>query len=451
MTLDPTNSASPPRRAGSLRRRLIATALVWVVIAVPMGGVALAYAFREVVNHNFDERLTDTLLLLIGATESQADGSVVIARPLSDPRFEKVYSGWYWLIAYGDRQLHSRSLWDLALEPQPESVSGVPRLRTMRDALGHELRVAEQTVTMPGVGTPVTFAVAGDLSSLREEVRGFDRLLWSALLVLSAGLVIAIVVQVTVGLRPLRRVAAGIEQVRTGAKPSLDPVGLHEIDTLVSQINTLIEQDRRLVERARANAADLAHSLKTPLALLRTSFNDEQDERLRYVRTIQRTIEWQLARAASTGPLQGVRTEVASVAHALVGGMRKLHAARGLKIDASVADNVRFAGDREDLEEMLGNLLDNACKWARARVHLTALRNEQQVVIQVEDDGPGMTDVQAHMASERGRRFDERIEGQGLGLAIVQDLVALYGGDLHIDRASLGGARVTLRLPAAFG
>jgi signal transduction histidine kinase len=284
---------------------------------------------------------------------------------------------------------------------------------------------------------------------LRDETRNFNRLLWSSLLALAAGLVLAIVTQVTIGLRPLRRVADDVESVRAGRKSSLDAVGLQEIDTLVAQVNTLIEQDRRLVARARANAADLAHALKTPLALLRTSFDDEHDERLQHVRAIQRTLEWQLARAASTGPRQGVVTELKAVAEALGAGMRKLHAARGLEITIDVADHIRFAGDAEDLEEMLGNLLDNACKWARSRVRLTAARLDDRIAIDVADDGPGMTEAQAASASERGQRFDETIEGQGLGLAIVRDLAALYGGTLQIGSATLGGTKASLQLPAA--
>jgi signal transduction histidine kinase len=451
MTHDPTSETLAPRgpwRVRSLRRRLVITALVWVVIAVPIGGFALAFAFREVVNNNFDERLTATLLLLIGSTEGTADGEVAVARPLTEQRFQEIYSGWYWVITHADQRLHSRSAWDLPLAPKAANISGVPRLRTTGDSLGNQLRIAEQTVAIPGVTAPVTFAVAGDLAGLQNEVRGFDRLLWLSLLALAAGLALAIVTQVTIGLRPLRRVADEVESVRAGRKQSLDEVGLHEIDRLVAQVNTLIDQDRRLVERARANAADLAHSLKTPLALLRTSFDDENDERLQHVRAIQRTIEWQFARAASTGPRQGVVTEVKAAAEALGAGMRKLHAARNLDIVIDVAADIRFAGDTEDLEEMLGNVLDNACKWTRSRVRLNAVRVNDKLRIEVTDDGPGMTAAQAAIASERGQRFDENTDGSGLGLAIVHDLAAIYGGSLQLGRSTSGGTLATIVLPA---
>jgi signal transduction histidine kinase len=318
----------------------------------------------------------------------------------------------------------------------------------MRDALGNDLRVAEQTVTIPGANTPVSFIAAGDLDELHDEVRNFNRLLWSSLLALAVGLILAVVMQITIGLRPLRRVAEDVERVRTGRKQLLDAAGLHEIDTLVTQVNTLIEQDRRLVERARVNAADLAHSLKTPLAVLRSSFQDHEDERLEQVHAIQRILERQLARAASTGPRHSVITDVREVAEALGTGMRKLHAAHDLDITIDVPADVRFAGDSEDLEEMLGNLLDNACKWARRRVHLSARRAGHNITIEVADDGPGMTDAQAATASERGRRFDESTEGSGLGLTIVNDLTSIYDGTLELGRCAWGGTLVTLVLPS---
>jgi len=435
-------------RVRSLRRRLIVTALVWVIIAVPLGGFALAFAFRDVVSDNFDERLTATLLLLMGSVEAGPDGTVMVARPPTDQRFQQIYSGWYWVITQRGLRLHSRSTWDLPLDPHPRAVSGTPRLRSMRDALGNDLRVAEQTVTIPGAHTPVTFVAAGDLDELHEEVRRFNRLLWSSLLALAVGLILAVVMQVTIGLRPLRRVAEDVERVRAGRKQLLDTAGLHEIDKLVTQVNTLIEQDRRLVERARVNAADLAHSLKTPLAVLRSSFHDDDNERLEQVHSIQRILERQLARAASTGPRHSVTTDVREVAEALGTGMRKLHAGRDLDITIEVPADVRFAGDSEDLEEMLGNLLDNACKWARSRVYLSAGRAGQTIIIEVADDGPGMTDAQAATASERGRRFDESTEGSGLGLAIVNDLTSIYDGTLELGRSAWRGTQVTLVLPA---
>lgn len=435
-------------RLRSLRSRLFVAAILWLVIAIPVGGIALSLSFRTVLANNFDERLQTTLLLLMGAADQSADGAIVLARPINDPRFNQVYSGWYWMIRHEDRTLRSRSTWDLPLKPRAAKVSGAPSFRYDSDLQGHSLRLAEQTVRLPGARSATTFAVAGDVAELHREINHFNRLLWLSLSALALGLIAAIAAQVTVGLRPLRRVAADVAQVRSGIKQRLNESGLSEIDTLVSQVNTLIEQDREQLKRARANAADLAHSLKTPLAVLRSSLN-ESDERFEHVVAIQRTVERQLARAASAGPRESARTHMAEVIGPLISGMRKIHADRHLIIEAGAVSAARVAVDREDLEEMLGNLLDNACKWASSRVHMTVTTHGRVVQVQVADDGPGMTQVQAMLATERGRRFDNSVQGSGLGLAIVEDLAALYAGSLHLNRSEWGGTEAVLQLPAA--
>ena len=236
----------------SLRARLLLTALSWAIVAIPLGGVALALSFRSVIAEKFDDQLDSLLLLLIGSAETTPAGEILIARPLSDPRFQQAYSGWYWAIRSGDETvLRSRSLWDLPFNPDDAPVSATPRRRTIPDLLGAELRVAEQTVTLPGVPSPVTFAVAGDLASLHEEARDFNRLLWLSLLALGAGLVLAVATQVSLGLKPLRRVAQDIERIRTGDARQLSNTGLREIDALVHEVNTLIDQERAQLERAR--------------------------------------------------------------------------------------------------------------------------------------------------------------------------------------------------------
>lgn len=436
---------------GSLRSRLLLAALSWVVLAIPIGGAALGLSFRSVAVQNFDNQLGSMLLLLIGSAEATPEGDVVIARLFNDPRFQQVYSGWYWAIRYGaDAELRSRSLWDLPFHVNDAPASAAPRFRTVRDFQGADLRVAEQTVVMPGVRYPVTFALGADLASLRDQTRDFNRLLFISLLALGAGLVLAIVTQVTFGLRPLRRVATGVERIRAGEVHRLENTGLREIDALVDEVNALIEQDKAQLERARANAADLAHALKTPLAVLRSSSSGEgRIEQLEQLDSMQRIIDRRLARAASAGPRRGATAAVTTVLQALVDAMRRIHAERNLMIEFRVEGAPMFAGDAEDLEEMLGNLLDNACKWARTRVSASAQLQDGRLSIAVEDDGEGLSIAQSALAPERGRRFDESAPGSGLGLGIVSDLAQLYGGALELTRADLGGVRATLHLPAA--
>lgn len=424
-------------------------ALAWVAVAIPIGGGGLALSFRNTLADSFDERLTSLLRILLGSAEIGPSGAIVLARPIGDPRFEQVYSGWYWTISHDSRNaLRSRSLWDLEFAAKQAPVSATPRLRNVQDALGKRLRVAEQTVDLPGIAVPVTFTVAGDLASLEEDARDFNRLLWLSLIVLGAGLVLAVLAQVSFGLRPLRKVTANIERVRVGAAQTLKTTGTRELDTLVEEINTLLDQNRRTLDRARANAADLAHALKTPLSVVRSAMAQEHSEDLVHVEAMQRIIDRHLARAASAGPRRGVTTAVRPVVEALMRGMAKIHSERALSFDTHVADGAIFAGDAEDLEEMLGNLLDNACKWARSRVAIRVATQSQRLQVSIEDDGPGISAEQQSLSVERGQRFDEATPGTGLGLAIVTDLAALYGGALALGASPLGGAKAELQLPA---
>jgi signal transduction histidine kinase len=428
---------------------LFVAALVWLAIAIPLGGVALALSFRAVTAEDFDDRLQDLLLMLIGSAEVHATGDIALARTFPDPRFEQVYSGWYWVVDDGDKTLHSRSLWDQPFPLEPRTGSTQVIKRTFVDAAGADVRIVERTVELPGASRPVTFAVTGNLKEVQSEVRSFDRLLWLSLIVLGAGLLTAVASQVAIGLRPLRAVAREIDRIRTGQQTHLNATGLREIDVLVEQINTLIDHDRQQLERSRGNAADLAHALKTQLAILRSSFKGhEHDEQRAQLDTVQRLIDRQLARAASAGPRPGLATEVGPILHALIEGMRRMHAGRQLALSYECPHGLSFAGDAEDLEEMLGNVLDNACKWARTRVDARALLAGNRLRITIDDDGPGMNETEAQRSTERGQRFDEKMPGSGLGLAIVSDLTEMYRGGLDIARSPLGGTRVTLELPA---
>jgi signal transduction histidine kinase len=444
-----TRPSPPLRRIGSLRVRLFVAALVWLAIAIPLGGIALAVSFRTITAEDFDDRLQDLLLMLIGSAEVRPSGEIALARSFPDPRFDQVYSGWYWIVVSGDQTLRSRSLWDQPFPLEPRTASTQAIKRTFVDAAGADVRIVERTVELPGASHPATFAVTGNLEQLHAEVRSFDRLLWLSLIVLGAGLLLAVASQVAIGLRPLRAVAREIDRIRIGQQSHLSATGLREIDVLVEQINTLIDHDRKQLERSRGNAADLAHALKTPLAILRSSFQGpEHDEQRAQLDTVQRLIDRQLARAASAGPRPGLAAEVEPILRALIDGMGRMHAERRLELAYESAPGLRFAGDTEDLEEMLGNVLDNACKWARTRVRASAAVAGNELRITIDDDGPGMNDIESQRATERGLRFDEKTPGSGLGLAIVSDLTQMYGGRLEISRSPLGGTRVALQLPA---
>lgn len=446
--------ADPPapmrRITKSLRSRLLWSALVWVVLASIAGGWALTYSFRTTAQDAFDARLTSLLNVLIGLAEIDPAGELRLARSIGDPQFERVYSGWYWLVsADAKTSLRSRSLWDLELSISAPAVSATPSLSTGEDSLGRGLRIAAQTVSLPGYSRPITFVVTGDLEALRAEYRQFDWMLRIALGALGLGLIGAVFAQVHFGLRPLRRLAHAVEEVRTGNADRLPSSGTRELDLLVDEVNSLIEHNRHIVERARASASDLAHALKTPLAILQATqpgTGESAQEQREQIEAMERIVSRHLARAAAVGPGRHAQTKIASIIDDLTRGLNRVHADRRLQVTSNVDAEIGYAADREDLEEMIGNLVENAYKWAHSRIDIAARNEPNALLLIVEDDGPGI-EGDPTRAMQRGTRLDETTPGTGLGLSIVTDLAALYGGNLKLASSSLGGLRAELALP----
>ncbi len=434
----------------SLRSRLLVGALIWVACASIAGGWALSYAFRSAAEDAFDARLTSLVSVLIGSVDADRNGQLTLARGIGDPQFEQVYSGWYWLVA--DRagvRLRSRSLWDLRLEVPDTPVTATPRVMTTHDPLGREIRVAVQTVLLPNAASPVTFLVSGDGETLRSEIRRFNVVLRSALAALALGLLLALLAQIRFGLRPLERLVHEVEAVRTGKSSQLSPLETTELDALVTEVNSLIAHNREVVERARASASDLAHALKTPLAVIKSLETDGEAarERRQQIAAMERIVTRHLARASAAGAGRHRALALSPIVDEIAHGLQRVYAERDLLIRNELAADLAYPADQEDLEEMLGNLLENACKWATHAVRVRSRRDAGQLCIIVEDDGPGIPDEHAHQAIARGVRLDEKTSGTGLGLAIVTDLATLYGGELALARSELGGVKAELKLP----
>ena len=259
---------------------------------------------------------------------------------------------------------------------------------------------------------------------------------------------------------PFRTLRAGLSLVRDGRSRSIDGEYPSEVQPLVNDLNALLEERERAVARALTTAGDLAHGLKTPLAVLAqeaelaaAAGHHELAATLgQLVERMRRQIDYHLARAratASTGAAPGLRCAVLPSVEGLVRTMRRLHAGRDLTIDTEVSPAHQIRGRREDLEEMLGNLLDNACKWARSRVAISSSIHDTKLSISVDDDGPGLDPSMRAQVLQRGVRADQQVGGSGLGLAIVSDLAELYGGSVTLDTSPLGGTRARLRLPGA--
>ncbi|MEQ9144381.1 MAG: ATP-binding protein [Parvibaculaceae bacterium] len=460
-------------RLDSLAFRLTAAAGLWLAIVLIAGGIGLASLFRQSVEASFDENLDVILESLIATVEVGDDGQLSLSRPLSDPRFQRVYSGWYWQVrvagdgkseAEGGKQvsLRSRSLFDQALHTPSRSYYGKepPRDELMTGrTLGPEnqpLRVVERQVRVPGLDAPISFAVAGDMSKLEEEVGNFTGLLAGALIVMGLGILVALLIQVRYGLRPLERVRRGLHDIRTGEATRLTGDFPSEIEPLALELNSLLDYANDVLERARTHVGNLAHALKTPLSVLANESRRKDDPLAKTVAhqtgLMRQQIEHHLARArtAANARVLGASTPVEPVLDALTRTLSRIYQERNLDVSSDVEAGLAFKGEAQDLEEMVGNLLDNACKWAKTTVAVSATRADGKMPmlrIRVEDDGPGLPEEKRALVLERGTRLDEAVPGSGLGLNIVGETAELYGGTLSLLESEQGGLRAELLLP----
>ncbi|MEP0451673.1 MAG: ATP-binding protein, partial [Roseibium sp.] len=321
-----------------------------------------------------------------------------------------------------------------------------------------EVRVRQQRIGLGSAEFIIT--VAAETAGFRADVRDFANQVVLTLVVIGAGLVGAVFLQVRVGLRPLVRLRTSLGEVRRGEADEIDENLPVELAPLAVELNALIHSNREIVERSRTHVGNLAHGLKTPLSVIsneaRTAagpFADKVGEQAEIMSTqIQHHLE--RARMAAQRRVIGVSCEVEPILSRLTRAMSKIYRERDVELEGAMPDGLRFRGEQQDLEELAGNLLDNACKWANSRVvvHVRQLQHGEATrelfELAVEDDGPGLSQEERREAVKRGRRLDETVPGTGLGLSIVADLAGLYGGRLELDRAEIGGLRARLILPS---
>jgi len=435
---------------GSLARRLVLLSCVWIGLGLVASGIALSLAFRRSVEASFDVRLEALHHALVATLETDAEGALRVGRVLPEPRFAKVFSGWYWQVTDADGTIlaASRSLFDTTL-PSTKTAGGA---RWSEGPRGMRLRLVSRRVTLPRRPAPVVVSLAADDAEARAEVAHFERWLVGCLGVLAAGLVALVALQVRLGLRPLRELDRSLARVRSGEASRLSDAEVSEVAPLVDSWNALLARDAETVRRARTHVGNLAHALKTPLSLLRAEASaipgESGDAIRRHLASMEQRIEHQLARAAAAGPgaVPGRGTPVADCLASLARMFERLHPEKRITLDA--ASGLVFPGEREDLEEIAGNLFENACKWATREIRASAGRGADAALeIAVEDDGPGRSDDELAAARVRGTRLDERVPGSGLGLAIVEDVAGLYGGTLELGSGTLGGLRAVVRIP----
>ena len=453
--------------ASSLALRLFLSATAWTVVILVATGVILSSIYHDAVERSFDRRLgvyLRTLVADVAAPEQSADRG---APTLGEPQFELPLSGWYWQItpldAVKPEIRSSRSLWDTGLNRlRDEDATTSPDGTRRGYAVGPDeqrLRLLERSVDL-GEDGRYLIVVAGDPQEIDDETHAFDRALVVTFATLAVVLLLITMFQVRFGLAPLKRISEALAAIRAGTAERLEGRFPVEIAPLARETNALIDANREIVERARTHVGNLAHALKTPLSVVINEAAGREDllaakviEQANIMRDqIARHLE--RARLAARLKVVGSVTDIVPIVTALTRTMEKIHQGRGIAIDLDAPTEVRFRGERQDLEEMVGNLVDNACKWAQMRVSVEVVAERPDgaaptaVRIIIDDDGPGLNPGQRDQVARRGLRLDETKPGSGLGLSIVLELATLYGGNLQLGNAPIGGLRAELVLPA---
>ena len=458
------------RGAGSLVARLVGLAAVWCLLLLAAMGVALTLFFDRAAVSRFDTDLADLANGLYAGAGVEADGTVS-PPPITDDRATRAYSGKYWQIADlpGDGRLHalarSRSLWDQVLNGPASVVAAAkahPGAPVYYDTSGpaqdgHEtLRAVALLAYLPGHAAPVVFMAAEDRAPMNRDERRFAWTTAAALVLLGVGLVGAVVLQVAVGLTPLFAMRREVAAVRQGRAQRLGGGYPSELAPLAGELNALLDYNQEVVERQRTHVGNLAHALKTPISVMlaeaeRTpgplsAIVDRQAE------TMRRQVEHHLrrARAAARSQGSGERTSMAEVLDEIARTLERIFQTRGVEVDWEADEALDFLGERQDLQEIAGNLMENACKFCRSRVRVNAAPSVPgRLCLTVEDDGPGLDPEQARTVLKRGARLDESAPGSGLGLSIADELARAYGGSLVFGGSTLGGLRIDLDLPRA--
>jgi signal transduction histidine kinase len=459
-----------PARSPSLVRRLVVLAAVWSLAVLAVAGVSLSLYFDHTATVRIDDGLAQAVDgLLAGVT---VEGGVLTPPVASDPLDQRAYSGQYWEVAVPDGagglrgMLRSRSLWDRAISPPPGGDALLARMQgkaQFYDSVGpmdQPLRVEALQARIPDYPAPVVFMAAKDRTPLNRDIRTFITTIVAALGLLAVGLIVAVIVQVRVGLRPLFALRREVADVRTGRRERLTGAYPSELEPLAHELNALVAHNQQVVDRQRTHVGNLAHALKTPLSVILTEAGqrggDLADVVERQASIMSQQVDHHLrrARAAARTPGFGERTEVCPVVEELARALERIFHDKLTHIDLDCPDGLWFPGERQDLLEMAGNAMENACKWCQRRVRVTCLAPRGAPFVfrlVVEDDGEGLAADQHEAVLRRGERLDESAPGSGLGLSIVDELARAYGGGVTLGASPLGGLRVELTLPRTDG
>ena len=452
----------------SLVLRLVRGAIIWALPLLLVTALTLTWLYRNTTYRSFDDPLVSAVTALIATAEVQ-DGSLTLTREPLDPRYQRALSGRYWLVGFlqDDGVIvpisASRSLLEATLVLPPTAVTQLQiqqgaeiRARTSGPDTDEPLRLVARQVVLPNMNAPVVVVAAADSRAASRSILSFALTALGLMLLISLGLITAVVTQVRSGLKPLFDLRDRVADVREGRLGQVDGVYPTEIQPLATELNSLISHNKDVVERARTHVGNLAHALKTPLAVLQneaqSSKTTPSDIVSRQTETMKKQVDHHLrrARAAARGQAIGVSTDVTDTLEALARTLARIYGRKNIDFDIDLMEGLAFRGEKRDLEEMAGNLMDNSCKWTKTALALRSFvdpEDETNFVVTVSDDGPGMAADKYVEALKRGARLDEATPGSGFGLAIVDDLAKAYKGSVKLGKSDLGGLKVVLTLP----
>jgi two-component system sensor histidine kinase PhoQ len=441
----------------SLSARVSLSAGFVLAIFVILTGIALDRAFHDSARSARQDRLQAQLYLLMAAAEVDARGTLSMPAALAEAKFSLPGSGLYADVSDGAGAEVWRSASAVGVVPpfQSHLRAGENRFDELPDTAGQPFYVQSLGVNWASGGArhAFTFSVSEDLAEFNAQLGRYRRSLWGWLGAMAALLLLAQAAVLRWGLLPLRRAAGELAAIEAGRQEQMKGVYPREVKQLTDNLNTLLVHERASQKRYRDALADLAHSLKTPLAVMRgalaggpASLATTVEEE---VVKMDRIVQYQLQRAATAGPSSRLAAPIAirPVAAKIVASLAKVYRDKAIAASIAIDDTAAFRGDEGDLMELLGNLLDNACKWCRNTVRVS-VEQDGGLVITVEDDGPGVDEGEARQLLQRGVRADQTVPGHGIGLAVVRDIVAAYQGEIAIGRSPLGGAAVRVALPA---
>ena len=455
----------------SIAFRLIAAAALSCLIVLPIAGLVLNSLFYTQLERNFDVRLEVLLSNLIAESIDEKAREPVRPGKIGAPEFLQPLSGWYWEIVPIDGEGTRFSSNSLTTErlARPRGKAGSVDdngglLGYAAGPVGEVLRIRERVVNFGSDGAPkrYSYAVAGSSEEISSEVTNFTYIISAALTLVTFSLLAATILQVRYGLDPLRRVERGLAKIRSGEAGRLEGEFPDEITSLQTELNALIQSNQDIIERSRTQVGNLAHALKTPLSVITNEAGGEDGDFASKVGDQARLMRDQInhyldrARMAARVGVIGGMTDVAPVAEAMARALGRIYEDRGIKVKLDCGEGIKFRGEKQDLEEMLGNLMDNACKWAESKIDVrisqlsdASGRGGRQLLITVEDDGPGLSEDECIKVLKRGNRLDETKPGSGLGLSIVTDLASLYKGNFRLEKSKNGGLLARLELPLA--